>query len=196
MDGLMKVLGILFFMTRVNMQITGPAAGIPNVWRENGFDGIISSNRFKLLRRCISFRATPTTLAKDAAARISASAEPAEANWRDTEDRLNGVIVTEEIQQQSNELDLVPKARQHVLEVVQPMFGTNRIVNMDSYYASVLQAVSINHNMVAASWCDGSIVHMVTNADASTALTVASNVGNQGVSCPYVHQGVPNQARS
>jgi hypothetical protein len=33
-------------------------------------DSVMTLNRYKLLRRCLSFNATPTTLAQDAAARI------------------------------------------------------------------------------------------------------------------------------
>ncbi|GMF62057.1 unnamed protein product [Phytophthora fragariaefolia] len=133
-------------------------------------------------------------------------------------DRLKGVIDAAEVQALSQELEEVSKIRQHVLEMVQPMFGSNRVVNMDNYYASVQllqglrlkglygrgtirmnskhfpghtmldkddkcvrgemrQAVSREYGMVAASWCDGNIVHMVSNADASSVSAVTRTVG-------------------
>ncbi|OWZ07223.1 Transposase [Phytophthora megakarya] len=56
-----------------------------------------------------------------------------------------GVIGSEEVQALSNELDQVSTIRQHVLEVVRPLFGTSRVVNMDNYYCSVqlLQALRL-----------------------------------------------------
>ncbi|KAG2842807.1 hypothetical protein PC129_g5786 [Phytophthora cactorum] len=66
---LMKFLGIMIFMT---LNKKGEYA---NYWgaqpedvifggNTTSFDGILSLNRFKLLRRCLSFNATPTTLEK------------------------------------------------------------------------------------------------------------------------------------
>ncbi|KAG4053087.1 hypothetical protein PC123_g11737 [Phytophthora cactorum] len=45
-------------------------------------------------------------------------------------------------------------------------------------------AVSIQHNMVAASWCDGSIVNMVSNADTSTKSAVIRTIGNKALEFP------------
>ncbi|GMF23319.1 unnamed protein product [Phytophthora fragariaefolia] len=39
------------------------------------------------------------------------------------------------------------------------------------------QSVASEHNVLAASWCDGSIVTMVTNADPSTTTTVTLRIG-------------------
>ncbi|POM81866.1 Transposase [Phytophthora palmivora] len=41
------------------------------------------------------------------------------------------------------------------------------------------QAVAIDHKMLAVSCCDGNILTMVTNADASTTSTVIRRVGNE-----------------
>ncbi|KAJ8579136.1 hypothetical protein ON010_g62 [Phytophthora cinnamomi] len=52
------------------------------------------------------------------------------------------------------------------------------------------QAVSTEHNMVAVSWCDGNIVNMVSNADASTVSSITRMVGNKDVEFP-APTGVP-----
>ncbi|KAG3060936.1 hypothetical protein PI124_g22257 [Phytophthora idaei] len=59
-------------------------------------------------------------------------------NRSDILDRLSGVVDQVEAQNLSEELEDVSKIRQHVLEVTRSLFGTNRIVNMDNCYASVL----------------------------------------------------------
>ncbi|GMF41763.1 unnamed protein product [Phytophthora fragariaefolia] len=259
----------------------------------------MSLNRFKLLRRCLCFNATPTNLDQDAAARIRpllnllkvtgdkyvvvgrdvaldeasvacrsrqgrhmivfnptkptgkyhfrlymvccsstwiALRYKLHCNRNNIADRLKGVIAAAEVQALSQELEEVSKIRQHVLEVVQPMFGSNRVVSLDDYYASVQlpqglrlkglyargtirmnskhfpghtmldkddkcvrgemrQAVSREHGMVAASWCDGNIVHMVTNADASSVSAVTRTVAKGGPRVPsaYMCQGVQSQ---
>ncbi|GMF43228.1 unnamed protein product [Phytophthora fragariaefolia] len=53
--------------------------------------------------------------------------------------RLGGVINQSEAQSLSDQLAKLEKAKiqQHVLEVTRPLYGTNRIVNMDNYYTSV-----------------------------------------------------------
>ncbi|GMF58487.1 unnamed protein product [Phytophthora fragariaefolia] len=42
----------------------------------------------------------------------------------------------------------------------------------DSTRGDHQQSVAVDHNMLAASWCDGNIVTMVSNSDASTTTTV------------------------
>lgn len=46
------------------------------------------------------------------------------------------------------------------------------------------QAVSVEHKMVAFSRCDGNIVSMVSNADASAVSSVTGIVGNKDVGFP------------
>ncbi|KAG3112109.1 hypothetical protein PI125_g8511 [Phytophthora idaei] len=139
-------------------------------------------------------------------------------------DRLSGVVDQVEAQNLREELEEVSKIRQHVLEVTRPLFGTNRIVNMDNYYTSVQllqelrlkglyargtirannkhypahtilhkddctrgdyrQAVSRDHSMLAASWCDGNVVNMVSNADSTSVGTVTRMVGSEEQSFP------------
>ncbi|KAG4241683.1 hypothetical protein PC116_g10381 [Phytophthora cactorum] len=66
-------------------------------------------------------------------------------NRSDIADSLKGVVGTEEDQQLRDKLAAVSNIREHILEVVRSMFGTNRVVNMDNYYASVqvLQALRL-----------------------------------------------------
>ncbi|GMF31536.1 unnamed protein product [Phytophthora fragariaefolia] len=155
-------------------------------------------HRFKLLRRCLSFNAVPTTLDEDAAARIRpvpnlpkiiegwylhvgrdvtldeasvacrsrqglhmivynpmkptgkyhfrlymvccsttwiALNYKLHCNRSDILNRLGGVVDPLEAQSLREELDVVSKIRQHVLEVTRPLFGTNRIVNMDGRFS-------------------------------------------------------------
>ncbi|KUF82535.1 hypothetical protein AM588_10000405 [Phytophthora nicotianae] len=139
----------------------------------------------------------------------------------DITDRLEAVTSQEEAQVLASELKEVATVRQHVLEVVRPIYDTNRIVNTDNFYTSVQllqalrlkglrgrgtvrgnskhfpehvmlhgkdsvrgdhrQGVSVEHQMLAASWCDGNIVRVVTNADASTMTTVRRRVGAETV---------------
>ncbi|GMF48239.1 unnamed protein product [Phytophthora fragariaefolia] len=244
-------------------------------------DVILSLNRFKLIRRCLSFNAEPTKLQQDAAARIRPllnllkitgeqyinvgrdlaldearvacrsrkgrhmivynPSKPTGKNhlrlymlccsstWialnfklhrnrSDILDRLGGVVGQDEAQTLREELEEVSKIRQHVLEVTRPLFGTNRIVNMDNYYTSVQllqelrlkglygrgtiranskhfpahtilpkdectrgdyrQAVSRDHSMLAASWCDGNVVNMISNGDSTDITSVTRLVGN------------------
>ncbi|GMF54290.1 unnamed protein product [Phytophthora fragariaefolia] len=91
----------------------------------------------------------------------------------DITDRLKGDFGTEQVQALGEELEEVSKIRHFVLEVMRSLFGTNRIVNMDNYYASV------QRSMITASWCDGNIVNMVSNADPSTVAAVTRTVGSQ-----------------
>ncbi|KAG3078933.1 hypothetical protein PI125_g20836 [Phytophthora idaei] len=160
-------------------------------------DSMMSLNRYKLLRCCLSFNAVPNTLDRDAAARIrpplnllkvtgglyikvgrNVALDEASVACRsrqgrhtivfnpmkptgiyhfrfyvaccssiwialnyklhcnrcDLGDRVDGVIGHEEAQSLRAELGKVSKIRQHVLEVVRPLFGTKRIINMDNYY--------------------------------------------------------------
>ncbi|GMF47138.1 unnamed protein product [Phytophthora fragariaefolia] len=46
------------------------------------------------------------------------------------------------------------------------------------------QSVASEHNVLAASWCDGSIVTMVTNADPSTTATVTRRIGASNYQFP------------
>lgn len=46
------------------------------------------------------------------------------------------------------------------------------------------QAVAVNHNIIAASRCDGNIVTMATNSDASTTTNVVRRVGNESREFP------------
>ncbi|KAG3058564.1 hypothetical protein PI125_g25203 [Phytophthora idaei] len=205
LDELMIFLGILFFMA-----MNGKGEHV-NYWGlqpedlifggvTTSLDAIMTLHRFKLLRRSLSFNATPTTLDQDAAARIRpllnllkitggqyihvgrdiALDEASVAcrsnqgrhmivynpmkptgkyhfrlymvccfttwialnyklhcNRSDVIDRLNGVVDQVEAQNLREELEEVPKIRQHVLEVTRPLFGTDRIVDMGNYYTSV-----------------------------------------------------------
>ncbi|KAJ8555029.1 hypothetical protein ON010_g9452 [Phytophthora cinnamomi] len=168
--------------------------------RTTALDDIMSLNRFKLLRRCLSFNVSPTTLDIDAAARIRSllnmlkvtgnkyvvvgrdvALDEASVACRSRQgrhlvvfnpmkptgkyhfrlydvccsstwivlnfrlhcnrsgiaDRLGGVVSVQEAQGLAQELGSVSKIRQLVLEVVRPLFGSNRVVNMDNYYTSV-----------------------------------------------------------
>ncbi|OWZ17364.1 LOW QUALITY PROTEIN: Transposase, partial [Phytophthora megakarya] len=75
MDELMKFLGIMFFMA---LNDNGEYA---NYWgpqpedaifggKSTSLDGVMSLNRYKLIRCCLSFNADPKTMDRDAAARI------------------------------------------------------------------------------------------------------------------------------
>lgn len=249
----------------------------------------MSLSRFRLLRRCLSFNANPTTLHIDAAARIrpllnvlkvtgqkyivverDVALDEASMACRSRQgrhlvvfnpmkptgkyhfrlyavccsstwiafnytlhcnrssitDRLSGVISEQEARGLAEEIKSVLTIRQIVLEVIRPLVGSNRVVNMDNYYTSVQllqelrlkglfgrgtirakskhfpghtildkdhddcvrgdlrQAVSSEHNMIAVSWCDGNIVDMVSNADASTVSSVTRTVGNESAEFP------------
>ncbi|KAG2761549.1 hypothetical protein PC116_g13918 [Phytophthora cactorum] len=292
LDELMICLGILFFMA---MNDKGEYANYWGLQAEDLFfggvitslDGIMTLHRFKLLRRCLSFNATPNTLDQDAAASIrpllsllkitggqyihvgrDVALDEASVACRtrqghhmlvyspmkptgkyhirlymvccsttwialnyklhcdrsDILDRLSGVVDQYEAQNLSEELEGVSKNRQHVLEVTRPLFGTNRIVNMDNYYTSVQllqelrlkglygrgtirannkhfpahailynddctredyrQAVSHNHSMLAASWCDGNVANLVSNSDCTHVTTVTRMVGTEKQSFP------------
>ncbi|KAG3105937.1 hypothetical protein PI124_g6240 [Phytophthora idaei] len=75
LDELMIFLGILFFMA---MNVKGEYANYWGLQAEDlifgavttPLDGIMTLHRFKLLRQCLSFNATPNTLDQDAAALI------------------------------------------------------------------------------------------------------------------------------
>ncbi|KAE9169391.1 hypothetical protein PF002_g30369 [Phytophthora fragariae] len=205
LDELMIFLGILFFMS---INDKGEYANYWGLQAEDlvfggetaSLDGFMTLHRFKLLRRCLSFNAVPTTLDEDAAARIrpllnllkitggqylhvgrdvaldeasvacrsrqgrhmivyspmkptgkyhfrlymvccstTGVALNYKPHWNrsDVQNRLGGVVDAREAQNLREELDVVSKIRQHVLEVTRPLFGTNRIVNMDNYYTSV-----------------------------------------------------------
>jgi hypothetical protein len=54
----------------------------------------------------------------------------------DVGDRLDGVVGQQEARSLREEFHKVSKIRQYVLEVMRPLFGTKRIVNMDNYYTS------------------------------------------------------------
>jgi hypothetical protein len=75
LDELMAFFGIMFYMA---LNDKGEYA---NYWGQQpedlifggssiSLDSVMSLNRYKLLRRCLSFNAVPTTLDSDAAARI------------------------------------------------------------------------------------------------------------------------------
>ncbi|KAE9274247.1 hypothetical protein PR003_g29666, partial [Phytophthora rubi] len=292
LDELMIFLGILFIMS---INDKGEYANYWGLQAEDlifgggtaSLDGFMTLHRFKLLRRCLSFNAVPTTLDADAAARIRpllnllkitggqylhvgrdvALDEASVAcrsrqgrhmivynpmkptgkyhfrlymvccsttwvalnyklhcNRSDVLNRLGGVVDAREAQNLREELDVVSKIRQHVLEVTRPLFGTNRIVNMDNYYTSVQllqelrlkglygrgtiranskhfpahtilhkddcvrgdyrQAVSHDHSMLAASWCDGNVVNLVSNADSTKIATVTRMIGSEKQAFP------------
>ncbi|POM67175.1 Transposase [Phytophthora palmivora] len=75
LDELMVFLGILLFMA-VNDKVEYANYWVPQVEDliyggvTTSLDGIMTLHRFKLLRWCLSFNATPITLDQDAAARI------------------------------------------------------------------------------------------------------------------------------
>lgn len=152
--------------------------------KSTSLDGILSFNRSKLPRRCLSFNATSSTLGKIAAAGVRPLLnllKTADDNYivvgrnvalveesvgcRSRQGRhmivynlskptvkfyfrlymmccsstwisLSFRLHTEEAQRLSDKLTAVLKIRQHVLEVVRPGLGTNRIVNMDCICAS------------------------------------------------------------
>ncbi|GMF42773.1 unnamed protein product [Phytophthora fragariaefolia] len=141
----------------------------------------------------------------------------------DITDRLHTVTSESEAQALRDELKEVATVRQHVLEVVRPIYGSQRVVNTDNFYTSVqlLQAlrlkglrgrgtvrtnskhspkhvmlhgkesvrgdyrhgVSVEQQMLAASWCDVNIVRVVSNADASILSTVQRRVGADTIQC-------------
>ncbi|KAG3235223.1 hypothetical protein PI124_g19737 [Phytophthora idaei] len=199
---LMAFLGIIFYM------VLNDKGEYVNYWGQQpedmifggnsiSLDSMMSLNRYKLLRCCLSFNAVPNTLDRDAAARIrpplnllkvtgglyikvgrNVALDEASVACRsrqgrhtivfnpmkptgiyhfrfyvaccssiwialnyklhcnrcDLGDRVDGVIGHEEAQSLRAELGKVSKIRQHVLEVVRPLFGTKRIINMDNYY--------------------------------------------------------------
>ncbi|GMF40190.1 unnamed protein product [Phytophthora fragariaefolia] len=49
----------------------------------------------------------------------------------------------------------------------------------DSTRGDHQQSVAVDHNMPVTAWCDGNIVTMVSNSDASTTMTVKRRVGNE-----------------
>jgi Transposase IS4 len=56
---------------------------------------------------------------------------------------------------------------------------------------SMRQGVDVNHKMVGVSWCDGSIVNILSTADASTTTTVDRMIGRSKISIPAptcIHQ--------
>ncbi|GMF56265.1 unnamed protein product [Phytophthora fragariaefolia] len=167
LDELMIFLGILFYMAVTDK---GEYANYRGRQAEDllfcgvstSLDGVMTLHRFKLLRRCFSFNAAPTTLEQDAVARIRpllnllkvtggkfymvcCSTTWVALNFKlhcqrsDVMHRLGGVINQSEAQSLSDQLAKLEKAkiRQHVLEVTRPLYGTNRIVNMDDYYTSI-----------------------------------------------------------
>ncbi|GMF22575.1 unnamed protein product [Phytophthora fragariaefolia] len=141
----------------------------------------------------------------------------------DITDCLHTVTTELEAQALRDELKEVATVRQHVLEVVQPIYGSQRVVNTDNFHTSVqlLQAlwlkglrgrgtvrtnskhlpkhvmphskesmrgdyrhgVSVEHQMHAASWCDGNIARVVCNTDASILSTVQRRVGADTIQC-------------
>ncbi|GMF24832.1 unnamed protein product [Phytophthora fragariaefolia] len=244
-------LGILFYMA---LNKKGEYA---NYWgsqpedlvfggSSTSLDAIMPLSQFKLLRRCFSFNAVPTTLEYDAAARIRpllnllkyqfhlyvvcCSSTWIALNYKlhcsrcDAAARLDGIVGFEETRALREGFDQVSKIRQHVLEVMRPFYATNRIVNMDNYYTSVqlleelerkglygrgtiranskhfprhtildeskctrgdsLQAISIDYSMIAASWCDGDVVNILTNADPSATFTVTRMIGSESREYP------------
>ncbi|GMF19049.1 unnamed protein product [Phytophthora fragariaefolia] len=271
-------------MVEASMQITGGLQAEDLIFggATSSLDGFMTLHRFKLLRRCLSFNAVPTTLDEDAAARIRpllnllkitggrylhvgrdvALDEASVAcrsrqgrhmivytpmkptgkyhfwlymvccsttwialnyklhcNRSDILNRLGGVVDPLEAQSLREELNVVSKIRQHVLEVTRPLFGTNRIINMDIYYTSIQllqelrlkglygrgtiratskhfpfhtilhkddcvrgeyrQAVSHDHSILAASWCDGNVVNLVSNAESTKITTVTRLIGSE-----------------
>lgn len=139
--------------------------------------------------------------------------------------RLSGVVDNSQINSFRDATQTTKPLRQHVLEVVMPIYYTNRIINTDNYYTSVQllealrvvglygrgtirsdskfgpksimlkktdqvergtirQGVDTKHNMIGASWCDGSIVNMLSTADASTTTTVERTIGREKIAFP------------
>lgn len=129
------------------------------------------------------------------------------------QDRLEGVIASDSIQRFQVETEFCADIRKIVLEVMLPFYNTNRVLNTDNFYTSVLLlqelrlkglyargtvrtnskhfpkhvqlagsdnctrgeskiAVSKEYKTMATSWCDGSIVNMISNADPSTITSV------------------------
>ncbi|KAE9026035.1 hypothetical protein PR001_g12282 [Phytophthora rubi] len=133
------------------------------------------------------------------------------------DDRLEAVITPTEMRDLRADLANLKVVRGQVIEVVRPLYYTNRVINADNYYMSVQllaalrvkglygrgtvrgnsvhfpkhvvlqksdckrgtyrQGVSVDHRMVAASWFDGAIVKMVSNADSSAATELTRRVG-------------------
>ncbi|GMF36719.1 unnamed protein product [Phytophthora fragariaefolia] len=140
---------------------------------------------------------------------------------RQPEDGIFDVTSPTEAHNLATELSEVATTRQHVLEVVRPIFNTQRIVNTDNFYTSVQllqalrvkglrgrgtvrsnskhfpqhvmlhskesnrgdyrQGVSVEHQMLAAAWCDGNIMRVVSNADSSSMTTVRRRIGAESV---------------
>ncbi|EGZ07576.1 hypothetical protein PHYSODRAFT_462850, partial [Phytophthora sojae] len=55
----------------------------------------------------------------------------------DLSDRLQGVVSKETIEALRQELDELSTVRSQVMEVVRPLYHTNRVINADNYYMSV-----------------------------------------------------------
>lgn len=119
-------------------------------------DGIMSLNRFKVLRRCLSFNVVNMN-------NYYTSVQPLQ------ELPVKGIYGWGTIRANSKHY------RGHTL------LGKDH----DSCVRGDLrQAVSTEHNLVLVSWCDGNIAIVVSNADASTMPSVTRVGGNQDVEFP------------
>ena len=146
--------------------------------------------------------------------------------------RLDGVVETAEAtalhQETADTMHLrsnVSEIRRTVLEVVRPLYWSNRIINSDNYYTSIqlLEALKVkgiygrgtikhgsmhfpahvvlpdpkqrargdcawgidsDRKILAVSWYDGSIVNMVSNADASEMSTVQRTIKGTSTEIP------------
>jgi hypothetical protein len=61
----------------------------------------------------------------------------------DLDDRLEGVLPSQEVQNLKKRLHHASEIRKHVLEVTRPLHGSRRIVNTDNFYTSVQLLMSL-----------------------------------------------------
>ncbi|OWZ17606.1 hypothetical protein PHMEG_0008429 [Phytophthora megakarya] len=218
---LMKFLGSLFYMA-VNdkgeyanywgLQAEDPVFGGVST----SLDSVMTLHRFKQLRRCFSFNATPTTLPQDAAGRIRPllnllkitngkyihvghdfALDEASVACRSRQGRhmirLDCCEPQAAWQQEKRarptytppsnffqELRLKSLYGRDTVCANSKHYPAHTILNKGDYYRGDYKiAVSSNHGMLAASWCDGNVVNMVSNADSTKATTVKRMLGNQ-----------------
>ncbi|GMF42408.1 unnamed protein product [Phytophthora fragariaefolia] len=99
----------------------------------------------------------------------------------DITDRLYTVTSESEAQALRDELKEVAIVRKHFPKHV--MIHSKESVHGDYRHGDYRHGVSVEHQMLAASWCDGNIVRVVSNADASILSTVQRRVGADTIQC-------------
>ncbi|GMF44182.1 unnamed protein product [Phytophthora fragariaefolia] len=185
MEELMTFLGIMFYMTLTDK------GEYSNYWgsqtedavfggASTSLDTVLCLRRFKLIRRCLSFRSEPgMSVERDPAARI----RPLLNLLKCTGGRY--VEVGRDLALGEASIACRSRHGRHLI-VYNPQKpgGKYHFRMYVSTRGDYQQSVASEHNVFAASWCDGSIVTMATNADPSTTTTVTRRIGASNYQSP------------